>query len=266
MAESDKYFQSNQKLWDGWTKLHQKSEMYDVEGFRQGKSSLNFIELEELGSVEGKSMLHLQCHFGMDSISWSKLGAEVTAVDFSESAIEVANSLNSELSQSVTFIQSNIYDLKDKIDRHFDIVFTSYGVISWLPDIDRWAETIAHFLKKGGIFYMVEFHPIAWIFDDDAKIRYPYFHHAKPDRDISEGSYAEREAGFSQEYFNWNHSMSDIINALLRHGLEIKFLNEFPFSVYDCFENSVQDKDGWWRFDLPEDSIPMMFSIKTIKS
>ncbi len=264
--DEQQYFPSNKTLWDGWTELHLNSKMYDVDGFRKGKSSLNFIELEELGDVNGKSMLHLQCHFGLDSISWAKQGAQVTAVDFSEKAIAAARKLNEELRQDVEFICANVYDLENRITRQFDIVFTSYGVISWLPDINRWAEIISHFLKDGGIFYIVEFHPVAWIFDDDLNIKYPYFHYDKPMSEIARGSYADPEADFSQECFEWNHTISDVVNALLQQNLKIEFLHEFPFSVYNCFENMIQDEEGRWRFNLPKDSIPMMFSIKAKKS
>ena len=151
------YFNINKSLWNGKTAIHVKSDFYDVESFKKGKSSLNFIELEALGDVKGKSILHLQCHFGLDTLSWARLGANVTGVDFSDKAIDYARSLNSELGLNAKFILSNVYDLKNNLDEKFDIVFTSYGTIGRLPDLNRWADVVSHFLKPGGTFFMVEF-------------------------------------------------------------------------------------------------------------
>jgi SAM-dependent methyltransferase len=262
----EKYFETNKSLWNGRTPFHEKSAFYDVESFKKGKSSLNFIELEELGDVSGKSLLHLQCHFGMDTISWARLGAQVTGVDFSAKAIDLARSLAAEVGENPRFMCSNVYDLKDILDGQFDIVFTSYGTITWLPDINRWAEIVSHFLKKGGVFYMVEFHPLLWILDDNfEKIQYSYFHTEKPFTDETQGSYADRNTDFKHTSYSWTHPLGTIINALVDLGLRIEFLHEFPFSVYNCFPNMIQGEDGWWRFKGLEDKIPLLFSLKASK-
>ena len=130
-----------------------------MESFKKGKSSLNFIELDGLGDVSGKTLLHLQCHFGMDSLSWSRLGAKVTGIDLSNTAIEKARELNTELGLDAEFICSNVYDLKEMLDKKYDIVFTSYGTIGWLPDLGKWGDIISHFLNPGGIFYIADVHP-----------------------------------------------------------------------------------------------------------
>lgn len=140
---------------------------YNVDEFKKGKITLKDIELAELGDVKNKSLLHLQCHFGLDTLSWARLGAEVTGVDFSEEAIEYAKRLSQELDIPARFICSNIYDTIELITDKFDIVFTSYGVLCWLPDLVEWAEIISHFLRCGGIFYIVEFHPVNNIFDNE---------------------------------------------------------------------------------------------------
>ncbi|MEO6458104.1 MAG: class I SAM-dependent methyltransferase, partial [Chloroflexia bacterium] len=143
----NEYTQSNQRLWDRWTELHETSEMYDVAGFKPDGSRLGRIEREELGDVTGKSLLHLQCHFGLDTLSWAGLGAVVTGVDFSEKAITLARSLSVKLGVPATFVQSDIYDLPDNLSGQFDIIFTSHGVLWWLPDIEAWAKVGSHFLK-----------------------------------------------------------------------------------------------------------------------
>ena len=140
--------------------------MYNVEGFKAGRITLNDIEIEEIGAVEGKSLLHLQCHFGMDTMSWARLGAEATGVDLSDASIDLANELNAELGLGTRFIRSNVYDLPDVLDGEFDIVYTSLGALCWLPDLTRWGQVIARFLKPGGTFYVRDEHPAGRIFDD----------------------------------------------------------------------------------------------------
>ena len=130
-----------------------------MDGFKAGRITLNDVEREEVGPVSGKSLLHLQCHFGMDTMSWARLGAEATGVDFSDAAIDLARSLNDELGLSARFLCSNVYDLPGALDEQFDIVFTSHGVLCWLPDLDGWAGVIDNHLKPGGLFYIIDGHP-----------------------------------------------------------------------------------------------------------
>ena len=129
--------ETNRRNWNERTPIHARSAFYDVEGFKAGKQTLTSIEREELGDVAGKSLLHLQCHFGMDTMSWARLGARVTGVDFSDEAISLTRSLSRELAIEAELVQSNVYDLPDVLDRRYDIVFTSYGALPWLPDISR---------------------------------------------------------------------------------------------------------------------------------
>ena len=160
--------ESNKSLWDAWTKIHTApgASGYDIEAFRSGKTTLEQIELTELPDVAGKSLLHLQCHFGLDSLSWARQGAIVTGVDLSSESITTAQQLSEECKIPATFICSDIYALPEKLDEKFDIVFTSYGVLTWLCDLDKWAEIIARYLKPGGTFYLVEFHPFTHMFDE----------------------------------------------------------------------------------------------------
>jgi SAM-dependent methyltransferase len=162
----DAYLKANQETWNMWTRWHVGSKFYNVEGFKAGTKTLDPIALAGAGDVTGKSLLHLQCHFEMDTVSWARLGAHVTGVDFSEEAIEAARTLASELGLPATFIHSNLYDLPQNPSGQFDVVFTSHGVLGRLPDLEPWARVIAHFLKPGGIFYIVEAHPAALLFDE----------------------------------------------------------------------------------------------------
>lgn len=257
-----RFFKENRDLWNGWTGIHTKSESYDVEGFKNGKSSLKPTELQELGDVSQKELLHLQCHFGLDTLSWARLGAHVTGVDFSRKAIEFALALRNEIGLKADFICSNVYDLEKVLHKKFDIVFTSYGVLCWLPDLEKWAQTIHKYLKDGGTFYIVELHPLLSMFDDDGSFKYPYFHNEQPMEFDCQGSYADPNAEFVHKSYEWSHSLGDIITYLITAGLTIEFLHEFPFTICGDHPFLVQDEDGLWRHKDKNVKIPMMFSIK----
>lgn len=259
----EEYFAANQQLWNAYTPVNERSEVYDLAAFRQGKSSLNRIELEELADVRGKTLLHLQCHFGQDTLSWARLGARVTGVDFSASAIALARSLSRELSIEARFIESNIYDLHAVFEEKFDIVFTSYGALCWLPDLDQWANVIRRFLEKTGTFYMVEFHPVLSMFDDTGAIKYPYFASKEPAKErVAKGCYSNPDAVFNVDSYEWTHSMADVINAILKAGLRIEFIHEFPFCVYGDRPFLKQRDDGLWYHENPDVRLPLLFSIK----
>lgn len=265
MSDYRKYIEANKSLWNKRTAVHKDSSFYDVQGFKDGKNVLTEIELRELGDVKGQKLLHLQCHFGLDSLCWSRLGADVTGIDFSEAAIREANKLNHELKMDAKFICCNIYDLRKHLDQRFDIVFTSYGVIGWLPDLDQWAETISYYLKPGGIFYMAEFHPVIWMFDDEfEKIIYPYEKREVIETE-TQGTYTDRDADIRAKEYGWNHSLSEVLNALITHGMQIEFFNEHMHSPYPCFNNVVQNKEGGWWIRGLEDKIPMVYSVKAKK-
>jgi SAM-dependent methyltransferase len=262
----NKYVESNRSLWNGWTRLHAHSEFYDLESFKAGRSSLKPIELAEVGDVRGKSLLHLQCHFGQDTLSWARLGATVTGVDFSDEAISLARALSAELHIPARFIQSNIYDLRAALDDRFDIVFTSYGVLSWLPDLDAWAEMIAHFLEPGGCFYIVDGHPIFGMVNGDATaFEFAYFHTPEPVELESHGSYAAsgEAEGFSHPEYNWEHSLSDIINAVIRAGLRLEFVHEFPYMWHIPSYTVLEEfEPGKGRLKGSFGLLPHMFSLR----
>jgi len=263
---NDDYFQSNKELWNKRTMVHKSSDFYDLEGFKQGKNVLKDVELEGVGDVSGKSMLHLQCHFGLDSMSWSRMGAAVTAIDFSDKAIFTANEIKDELGLDTRFICSNVYDLKDHITEQYDIVFTSYGVVGWLPDMNRWAEIINHFLKPGGMFYMVEFHPYLWMFDDDfTKLTYSYFNRGVLTIE-SEGTYTDHEADIKHTEYSWNHSISEVVSALIDQGLKIESMQEQDYSPYNCFTNMVSNNERGFYLKGYEKMLPMVYSVKAVKN
>ena len=276
MKKFNQYFKANKELWNQRTAVHKDSSFYDVAGFKAGKNVLTPIELNEVGDVTGKKMLHLQCHFGLDSLNWARLGAHVTGIDLSDVAIKEAKKLNDELGLNAKFICCNVYDLHPKNTESsetpplegreaFDIVFTSYGVIGWLPDLDKWAEIIAYYLKPGGIFYLAEFHPVVWMFDEEfTHVKYNY-NNCEVIVTDSQGTYTDRYADIKAKEYCWNHSLSEVLNALIRHGLRVEQFNEFMYSPYPCFNNIVKDEDGNWLIKGMEGKIPMVYSIKAFK-
>ena len=261
MKPEENYIEINRQSWNNRTDSHLKSEFYDLDGFLKGKTSLNEIELSLLGDIKGKTILHLQCHFGQDTISLSRLGATVTGIDLSDKAIESAKQIAKDTNSNTQFMCCDIYDLPNHLDEKFDIVFTSYGTIGWLPDLDKWAKIISKFLKPNGHFIFVEFHPVVWMFDDNFdKIGYRYFNSGAI-IETENGTYADKEADITQSSVNWNHGLSEVINSLIKNGLEIKSLDEFDYSPYNCFNNTIEFEKKKYRIEHLDDKIPMVYSI-----
>jgi SAM-dependent methyltransferase len=262
----EEYLEKNRKAWNEKTEVHIHSDFYRQEEFLKGKSSLKDIELDLLGDVHEKSILHLQCHFGQDTISLQRMGAAVTGVDISDIAIDKARQIAKQLDVGTEFICCNIYDLPKHLDKQFDIVFTSYGTIGWLPDLDKWAAIITKYLRPGGRFVFVEFHPVIWMFDDDfGKISYRYFK-SDPIIETVSGTYADKGADITSETISWNHATSEVLNSLIRHGLQINAFNEYDYSPYDCFNKTVEISPGKFRIAHLKDKIPMVFSLEATKT
>lgn len=259
----------NKKTWNDKVDIHMASSFYNMEAFLQGKTTLNDIELTLLGDISGKKILHLQCHFGQDSLSLARMGAQVTGVDLSDKAIERARELAEKLNLEATFVCCDLYEAPNVIEEKFDIVFTSYGTIGWLPDLDQWAAVVAHFLKPNGQFVMADFHPVVWMYDNDFKtVFYNYFNVA-PIVEAETGTYADREAPIANQTITWNHPISEILNALIDSGLDIKRFNEYDYSPYNCF-NQTEEFDpegsgGKYRIQAFGNKIPMVYSILAIK-
>lgn len=265
MNPEQNYIEINRHSWNNRVDTHLKSEFYDLDGFLKGKSSLNDIELSLLNDIKGKTILHLQCHFGQDTISLSRLGAKVTGIDLSDKAIERARQLAKDTQSNVNFVCCDIYDLPNHIDENFDIVFTSYGTIGWLPDLDKWAKIITKFLKPGGQFVFVEFHPVVWMFDDNfEKIAYRYFNSGAI-VEMETGTYADKKSDITQSYVMWNHGIGEVLNSLIKNGLEIRSLEEFDYSPYNCFNKTIEYEPKRFRIEHLGDLIPMVYSINATK-
>jgi len=266
MTRESSYLEINKKLWNKRTKIHIESEFYDNDRFIEGFNSLNIIELNLLGDLKGKSVLHLQCHFGQDSISLERLGADVTGIDLSDESIKAARELAEKTSSGTEFICCDVYDLPNHLHKKFDLVFTSYGTIGWLPDLNKWAGIISMFLKPEGKFVFVEFHPFLWMYDNDFKyISYNYFKD-EAILEIEQSTYADTTAEINEQSVSWNHGISEVINSLIRKGMEIGSFEEYNYSPYNCFNNTEEFEAGKFRIKHLGNKIPMVYSIIATKN
>lgn len=206
---------------------------------------------------------------GLDTLSWARRGARVTGVDFSSKAVAAASSLAAETGIEARFICADVYEAPDVLDETFDIVYTSHGVLGWLPDLRGWAQVVARFASPGGIFYLNEFHPFAFVFDDsdqatELRVAYPYFHSPEPLKLPVRGSYADPEAVVRTPVeYSWVHSLGDVITSLVEAGLEIRYLHEFPFSSFRILPLMTRRDDGTW--ELPGGSLPAEYSVMAAK-
>jgi SAM-dependent methyltransferase len=277
-AGAHEYLRSNRELWEEWTPLHELSDFYDLPGFvrdiRQGRDRLRQVEVEEVGDVAGKSLLHLMSHLGTDTLSWARRGAAVTGVDFSTRSIAAARSLADAVGLEATFVEADVYDLEHVVSGPFDVIYASHGVVGWLPELDVVARQVAGLLRDGGLFYLADIHPFPLLFDRhvsdgrELRIKYPYFPSGEPLELPVAGSYADRTATVSiSKQFRWPHSLGELVSAVAEAPLGIEFLHEFPFMVYQGLPFLERREDGlWWIPDSLGIDMPLSFSLKAIKA
>lgn len=257
---------SNRTVWDDWTKRGSTPGFQKIERFAAGGEILQAFEIEELGDVKGKRLLHLQCHFGLDTLAWARRGADVTGVDFSEEAVQLAIKLAADFGiRDARFIGSDVLSLTDVLDETFDVVYTSFGVLAWLSDLELWGRVIAHFLAPGGTFYIAEYHPFPLVFDESSQRfngtpRNPYF------RTADAVAYPGRDDAGEFTVYGWPYTLGDVVSSIASAGLHIEFLHEFPFSESPHVAYLVPGADGLWR--LPSDTpgeLPLVFSLRATK-
>lgn len=262
MKETDpdhsEYFEENRRHWEEMVQQFSITDSIDaIDNFLSGNSALLPIQCEELGSVDGKTLIDLQSHIGIRTLSWAREGATVTGVDISAESVALSRELAVEagLEDQATFIQANVLDLSDGHDHRYDVAVTNFGVLCWMPDIDSWADVVAELLKPGGTFYLAEHHPIATALsdnfgDDDAEITVenPYFS-------------TETPATENGPPYKWTHGLGEILTALIDAGIELQFVHEYPFSILQRSPEMVQDENGYWRFENEVD-FPLMVTVK----
>ncbi|WP_312943117.1 class I SAM-dependent methyltransferase [Oscillibacter sp.] len=260
-----KEIESNKKAWSKISEDHYNT---FKSAFEKGMPKLNYYIQNELGNISNKEIIHLQCNTGADTIILSKMGAgNVTGVDLVPDNIFYARKLADDLQISnVNFIESDIMELSHVHNRKYDIVFTSEGVLGWLPDLNVWAKTIRNLLKDNGFLYVFDSHPFFLSMDEsklskeEYKIKYPYFG-KKPDIDDSIGGYASEVKRGVKAYF-WMHTLSDIVNALTSAGLHIEYLNEFTEYFCDSGDMEHIEDKGLYCYEYNTNKYPMSFSLK----
>ncbi|MBI5948853.1 MAG: class I SAM-dependent methyltransferase [Chloroflexi bacterium] len=280
--ENAAYFAANRARWDEAVPIHAASEGYDLAGFLRGEKTLYPVEIEEVGDVGGKSLLHLQCHFGMDTLNWARLGARVTGLDFSGAAVARARELAAEIGvEDATFVQANVYDALAVIHTRFDVVYTGIGALCWIPDVQRWANVVSSLLKPGGFLYVYEGHPMLWALDSERAdklmvVGHPYFETERPSEWAGETTYVDGPPLENQKSFEWNHGLGEIVTALIDAGLRLDFLHEhrevawqaLPWMVRTDGATAARGYARRTAWQLPpgeRDLCPLMYSLKASK-
>lgn len=259
------YLEVNRALWNAKTPIHMASAFYDMEGFAAGKQTLKAPELALLGDVRGKRILHLQCHFGQDSLSLARMGAVVTGVDFSDAAIAAARELNERLGLDAQFVCKDIYSLEDDAPGAYDMVFTTYGTIGWLPDVARWARVIARHLRPGGAFVFADFHPVVWMYNSDwSRVIYSYFN-KESIVETNEGTYADKNAALNAKEIGWNHSLSEVFQGLSDAGVRVERFAEYDYSPYNCLAGMVETGADRYEIGGLEGKLPLVYSVLGVR-
>ncbi len=266
-VDDDEWFASNRARWDERVPIHVASRFYDLDGFREGREPLRPFEIEEVGDVRGKRLVHLQCHFGQDAMSWARHGASVTGLDFSAPAVDVANGLAAELALDARFVCANVYDAVDALGgQTFDVVYTGLGAITWLPDLRRWADVVAALVAPGGFLYLSEFHPFSWVFGDESLTAVnPYFTD-EPWIEDQPGTYTDRGAATEHNrIYAKDHPLSDVVSTLIDVGFRLELLHEHDHTLFPRWPFLIEQPDRSYR--LPDDmpSLPLMYSLRAAR-
>ena len=266
------YLALNRAAWDARTAQHLASAFYDVDGWLAGATSLRDIELPLLGDdLRGRRLLHLQCHFGQDTLSLARMGAEVTGLDLSPRAIAEARKLAGRAGLAATFVEGDVYSAPALIAGDFDLVFASYGTIGWLPDVRRWASVVAHFLRPGGRLVFAEFHPVLWTLDEGFT-RFTYDYQGGAPIVETEGTYTDAPtvdgqvlAQAPQQMVTWNHGLGEVVTALLAEGLTLTHLSEHDHSPFPIFgERGVEVAPGRHMIAGLERKLPLCYALAAV--
>jgi SAM-dependent methyltransferase len=277
----DSRFALNRSWWDTVVPIHEASSGYDRDAFLRGEISLGEVERRELGPhVSGRSLLHLQCHFGIDTLNWARLGARVTGLDFSPAAVEAALRLSQESGVPGRFVCANVYDARFSLgSESFDIVTTGIGALNWLPDIRGWAEVASQCARSGGLLYVYDAHPMLNALENDRAdaelvVSNRYFEHPEPAINLSDRSYVDGPSFEARRNCEWNHGLGEIATALIAAGFGLEFIHEHreaPWRALPAMEmigdgapelESAHIAGRMWQLPAAQrDLVPLMFSL-----
>lgn len=261
------WLEQNMAMWDLKVPTHLNSVVYDVPGFVAGALSLKPHEISDLGDVQGKDLVHLQCHIGLDTLSWARLGANVTGLDFSAQSILAAQRIASQAQLEARFVTANVYDAATVLGRAYDVVYTGVGALCWLPDLSRWASVISELLRPGGLLYLFEFHPVEWMLDraerGGVELKFDYF--TPPDGYRAAGAVTYAELGAidaTQPTVQWNHPLGEVVTALVNAGLLIEELRELDRSILNNWPGMEASDDGMFRMVRNGPNLPLMYVLR----
>jgi SAM-dependent methyltransferase len=268
---------ANQAQWDERAAIHLESRFYDVDGWLRDQRGPRPREIRALGNIEGLRLVHPQCHFGLDTLAWARAGAEVTGLDFSPVAIAAAGRIaqRAGLAERATFVCTSIDDATSALGGAvFDVVYVSLGALCWLPSVEVWAHMVGALLAPGGRLYLHDVHPLAWaLSDDDLRIAHTYFEELDPFIEDSTETYTDATRPREhQRSYEWNHSIGEIVTALIRNGLRITELTEHDWTVWqrwpwlvEAGEAGEAGEDGWTTAPgLPR--VPLTFTLLAERS
>lgn len=265
-------FRVNRARWDELVAIHLRSPDYRVAAFKAGEDHLHPIEAAEIGPVAGKRLVHLQCHFGIDTLSLARRGAIVTGLDFSPPAIAAARTLAAETGISSRFVEGNVYDAPALLGERFDVVYVTWGAINWLPDIARWARVVSALLEAGGYLYLLEGHPVAMALDQDQPgspiaPAHDYFQGAGPLVNFAPTSYtADPNRLAHTEMHEWVHPLGAVVSALIAAGLTLEWLHEHDSIAWRMFACLEEEPDHMWRLPAGWPSLPLSYSLRARKA
>lgn len=260
------YVDANRANWDDRVPIHLTSSFYDVQGWLRERPLPRDREVEALGDVAGRDLVHLQCHFGLDTLAFANAGARVVGVDFSSAAVAAARDLaeRAGLAERARFVESDVLVAAEALaPETFDIAYVSLGALCWLPSADRWAQQVSALLRPSGRLYLHDVHPLAWaLADDDLRIEHTYFEEETPFPDDSDVTYTDGDGRLSHpRSYEWNHSIGEIITAVLGNGLRIDRLTEHDWTVWPRFPWLVETAHHRWEPAPGTPRVPLTFTL-----
>jgi 2-polyprenyl-3-methyl-5-hydroxy-6-metoxy-1,4-benzoquinol methylase len=274
MQRHDEHFAINKAWWNERAPAHAASEFYAVSQLIEERTRLSDVvrfDVPRLGDIKGQRGIHLQCHIGTDTVSLHRLGAEMTGLDFSSESLAIARRIAADAGADVTFVESDVYSAASAVAGGFDFVFTGIGALCWLPDVGRWARTVAELLRPGGRLFLREEHPILLAFDeqqtDEWVLRYSYFERLEPETFDAPGTYADTEAEFvHNRASDWSHGIGDVITAVLKAGLQLTMFVEHDSVPWEALPGRMwRDDGGEWRLIEHPERVPLSYTLQAVK-
>jgi SAM-dependent methyltransferase len=264
------YIAANRANWDERVPIHVASDFYDVERWLRERPQPRDRELEVLGDVSGLDVVHLQCHFGLDTLAFANAGARITGLDFSGAAIAEARSLaeRAGLGEQARFVEADVLRAAEALSpERYDIVYVSLGALCWLPSVKLWANQVAALLRPGGRLYLHDVHPLAWaLADEDLRVEHSYFEESEPYVDDSDATYADADARLrNARSYEWNHSIGEIVTAVLGEGLRVAALTEHDWTVWQRFPWLVETANHRWAPAHCRPRVPLTFTLLAVR-